>query len=51
MAVVDENLNVFGVDRLKIADASVMPTIVSGNTNAATMMIAARCHELVRAGL
>ena len=51
MAVVDENLNVFGIGRLKVADASVMPTVVSGNTNAATMMIAARCHELVRAGL
>ena len=50
-AVVDENCNVYDVDCLKIADASVMPSIVSGNTNAATMMIAARCHELVRAGL
>lgn len=50
-AVVDENLNVFGVDGLKVADASVMPTVISGNTNAPTMMIAARCAELVRAGL
>jgi choline dehydrogenase len=50
-AVVDENLNVFGIGGLKIADASVMPTVVSGNTNAATMMIASRCHELVQAGV
>ncbi|MBX3578534.1 MAG: GMC family oxidoreductase N-terminal domain-containing protein [Rhizobiaceae bacterium] len=49
-AVVDENLNVFGIKGLKIADASVMPTVISGNTSAATMMIASRCAELVRAG-
>jgi choline dehydrogenase-like flavoprotein len=40
LAVVDERLRVFGIDRLRIVDASVMPTITSGNTNSPTMMIA-----------
>lgn len=40
MAVVDGKLQVFGIGRLRIADASVMPTITSGNTNSPTMMIA-----------
>jgi choline dehydrogenase len=39
-AVVDKRLNVYGVAGLRIADASVMPTIVSGNTNSPTLMIA-----------
>ena len=39
-AVVDANLRVIGVDALRVIDASVMPTITSGNTNAPTMMIA-----------
>ncbi|MGE0749109.1 MAG: GMC family oxidoreductase [Variibacter sp.] len=39
-AVVDERLRVMGIDRLRIVDASVMPTITSGNTNSPTMMIA-----------
>ena len=38
--VVDGDLRVVGVDRLRVIDASVMPTITSGNTNAPTMMIA-----------
>lgn len=40
MAVVDDRLRVFGVDGLRIADASVMPVITSGNTNSPTIMIA-----------
>jgi choline dehydrogenase-like flavoprotein len=40
LAVVDERLRVLGVDGLRVIDASVMPTITSGNTNAPTMMIA-----------
>jgi choline dehydrogenase-like flavoprotein len=40
MVVVDERLRVFGFDRLRVIDASVMPTITSGNTNTPTIMIA-----------
>jgi choline dehydrogenase-like flavoprotein len=40
LAVVDERLRVFGLERLRVIDASVMPTITSGNTAAPTMMIA-----------
>ncbi|MBB4933015.1 choline dehydrogenase [Lipingzhangella halophila] len=46
-AVVDPELRVRGVDRLRVVDASVMPAIPSGNTNAPTMMIAERGAELV----
>lgn len=49
-AIVGPDLRVRGVDGLRIADASVMPTVVSGNTNAATMMIAARAADLILAG-
>ena len=46
-AVVDLQLQVHGVRRLRVCDASVMPTIVSGNTNAPTIMIAERCADFV----
>ena len=49
MMVVDECLRVAGVDRLRVIDASVMPTITSGNTNAPTMMIAEKGAALLRA--
>ncbi len=45
--VVDPSLRVHGVDGLRVADASVMPRITSGNTNAPTYMIAERCAELL----
>jgi choline dehydrogenase len=48
MAVVDPELRVHGVERLRVADASVMPTVVSGNTNAATIMIGERAADMVR---
>jgi choline dehydrogenase len=45
--VVDSELRVHGVEALRVADASVQPRIVSGNTQAATLMIAERCSDLV----
>jgi len=48
-AVVDEQLRVKGVTRLRVADASIMPTIISGNTNAPTMMIAAKAADMILA--
>lgn len=45
--VVDPRLRVFGVKGLRIADASVMPEIVSGNTNAASIMIGEKASELI----
>jgi choline dehydrogenase len=48
-AVVDTRLRVQGLAGLRVADASVMPTITSGNTNAPTMMIAERVAEWVLA--
>ncbi|MEL6234294.1 MAG: GMC family oxidoreductase N-terminal domain-containing protein [Pseudomonadota bacterium] len=46
-AVVDDCLRVRGVDALRIADASVMPSIVSGNTNAPTIMIGEKASDLI----
>ena len=47
MAVVDERLRVHGIEGLRVADASIMPQIVSGNTNAPAIMIGEKCSDLV----
>ncbi|MBC7637245.1 MAG: choline dehydrogenase [Acetobacteraceae bacterium] len=48
MAVVDDQLRLHGIGGLRVADASVMPTLVSGNTNAACIMIGEKCADLIR---
>ena len=50
-AVVNSELKVNGIQNLRIADASIMPTMPSGNTNAATMMIAEKASDLIKKGI
>jgi len=47
MAVVDEKLKVRGISGLRVADASIMPVITSGNTNAPAIMIGEKASDLV----
>ncbi len=49
MAVVDRELKVHGIESLRIADASIMPTLTSGNTNAPSIMIGEKCSEMLLA--
>ena len=47
MAVVDNELKVHGIKQLRIADASIMPTLTSGNTNSRFIMIGEKCAAMV----